>query len=198
MLHPNWVLLSLALSLFGAIRYSVLTARGQVRPNLVTWGLWAAAPLIGFFAQLDAGVGMPALQTLGAGVAPLIVFATGILSRHARVRVTAFDIWCGVFSVAALAVWVGLGRAAVAVLVAIAADAVAAFPTYRKAWNDPASESVLFFVLVVIGSLVTLATVTTLDPAAWGFCAWLLVNALVILGILGWRRPRVPQTYVPA
>lgn len=176
----------------------MLTARGQVRPNLVSWGLWAAAPLIGFFAQLDAGVGMPALQTLGAGVAPLIVFATGFLSRHARVRVTAFDIWCGVFSAAALAVWVGLGRAAIAVFVAIAADAVAAFPTYRKAWIDPASESVLFFVLVVIGSLVTLATVTTLDPAAWGFSAWLLVNALLILGILGWRRPRAPRTYVPA
>lgn len=190
MLDPNWVFLSLALSLTGAVRYATLTVRGLVRPNLVTWGLWAAAPLIGFFAQLDAGVGMPAIQTLGAGVSPLIVFIAGIFSQHARVRVTAFDVWCAVFSVVALGVWVGFGHAALAVWVAIAADAIAALPTYRKTWIDPASEGVFFFVLVVIGSTVTLATITSWTPETWGFAAYVLLNGLIIVAIALGRKPR--------
>ena len=31
---------------------------------LLAWSLWAAAPLIGFSAQLDAGVGLPAVMTM--------------------------------------------------------------------------------------------------------------------------------------
>ncbi|WP_449277314.1 hypothetical protein [Leucobacter sp. GX24907] len=188
MIDPNWVLVTLALSMVGAGRYAYLTIRGKVRPNLVTWSLWAAAPLIGFFAQLDSGVGMPSLQTLGSGLGPLIVFIAALLTRHGRVRVTVFDIWCGVFALIALIAWITAGDARYAVFLAIIADGVAAIPTFRKAWHDPNSESVFLFVLTVLGSVITLLTMTSWAPEVWGFSGYLLLVSLSLTLVILSRR----------
>lgn len=188
MIHENWVLLGLALGLVGAARYSYLTIRGRVRPNLVTWSLWAAAPLIGFFAQLDAGVGMPALQTLGAGLGPLIVFIAALLTKHGRVRVTPFDVACGLVAAAALVAWIAAGDARYAVYLAIAADGVAAAPTFRKAWRDPWSEAVFLYAFAGSASGITLLTVTSWRPEVWSFAAYLLLMALSLIAVIVGRR----------
>src|SRR3546814_17866720 len=78
-----------------------------------------------------------------------------LISRHGTARITRFDLVCGAISVMALIVWLGLGRASLAVMFAVVADAAGAVPTLRKAWHDPASESALFFVLVDRKSVVS-------------------------------------------
>lgn len=188
MLDPNWVFVSAALGLVGCTRYSLSIVRGRTRPNLVTWSLWAAAPLIAFFAQLDAGVGLPALLTLTAGLGPLIVVITGLLARRHLARIGPFDLACGAIALIALAVWLGLGQAPLAVLLAVAADGAAALPTIRKAWRDPDSENLIFYVIVGIGATLTLLTITTPDPAAWAFAAYLLALSLVLAGLIAGRR----------
>lgn len=188
MLDPNWVFLGSVLSLFGSIHYARATMAGRARPNRVTWTLWAAAPLIGFFAQLDEGVGLPAVQTLGAGVSPLIVLAASFLSRHGAVRITGFDLACGGISVAALAAWLGLGHASLAVLFAVLADGAAAIPTIRKAWRRPHTENALFYVLIGIGATITLLTITDWRPASWMFAGYILALTVSMATIITTRR----------
>ncbi|MBK0417988.1 hypothetical protein JD276_02925 [Leucobacter sp. CSA1] len=188
MIDPRWVFLSMVFSLIGALRYAYLTLRGRVRPNLVSWSLWAAAPLIGFLAQLDAGVGMPALQTLASGLAPLLVLVSGLVSRHGRVRLSAFDLSCGGVALVAIVVWLALGNAPLAVLFAIAADAIAAIPTLIKAWRDPRSENASFYALIGAGSIVTLCTVASWRPEVWGFSAYILVLCTTLICVILGRR----------
>lgn len=187
MLDPNWVFLSAALGLVGSARYAFATWRGQARPNLVTWSLWAAAPLIGFFAQLDAGVGLPAVPTLAAGLGPLIVVVSGSLTRHQPARVGAFDAVCGAVAVVALAVWLGLGHAPLAVLFAVVADGAAALPTIGKAWRDPGSENLLFYVLVGVGATITLLTLSSWEPASWAFAVYMLALCVLLVTVVSVR-----------
>ncbi len=188
MLDPHWVFVSAALGLVGCARYAVATVTGQARPNLVTWSLWAAAPLIAFFAQLDAGVGLPAVLTLTAGLGPLVVVASALLSRHHHARLGVFDVLCGAVAVLALAVWLGLDRAPLAVLFAVGADAAAALPTIRKAWRDPGSENLLFYVLVGAGAIITLVTISSWEPEGWAFAAYMLALCALLVGIVSTRR----------
>ncbi|TDC84794.1 hypothetical protein E1285_26200 [Actinomadura sp. 7K507] len=188
MLDGNWVIVSAALGLLGSCRYAYATMRGRVRPNRVTWFLWAAAPLIAFSAQLDAGVGTPAILTLASGTGPLIVVTASFASRHGTAKITAFDLFCGAVSVVALAVWLGLGAASWAVLFAVAADGAAAVPTIRKAWRDPSSENALFYVLVGIGATITLLTITTWEPASWLFAGYMLAISLLLTTIITAQR----------
>ncbi len=192
MLAPEWVFVAAALGLIGSVRYAVATLVGTARPNLVTFSLWAAAPLIGFFAQLDAGVGLPAVQTLAAGVGPLVVVVSGLVTRHGKARIGVFDLACACVSGLALAVWLGLGQAPLAVFVAVAADAIAALPTIRKAWHDPDSENVLFYVLVGTGAAITLLTITTWEPSAWAFALYILVLCVLLVVVVTARRHARP------
>ena len=192
MLDPRWVFVSAVLGLIGSVRYAVATLTGSARPNLVTWSLWAAAPLIGFSAQLAAGVGLPAVPTLAAGVGPLVVVAAGLVSRHHRARIGPFDVVCAAVAVLALGVWLGLGRAPLAVFVAVAADAVAALPTIRKAWHDPDSENVLFYVMVGLGATITLLTISSWEPSAWAFAVYMLALCLLLVALVVSRRHGQP------
>ncbi|WP_026930356.1 hypothetical protein [Glycomyces tenuis] len=192
MLDPHWVFLSSVLSLFGSVHYARATLAGRARPNRVTWSLWAAAPLIGFFAQLDGGIGLPAVQTLGAGISPLIVLTASFLSRHGAVKVSAFDLACGSTAVVALAAWLGLGHTGLAVLFVVLADAAAAVPTVRKAWRDPHSEHVMFYPLIGIGAVITLLTITDWRPASWLFAGYILALAATMSAVITTRRQAVP------
>ncbi|MFG1633339.1 hypothetical protein [Pseudonocardia alni] len=80
MLDPNRVLLSAAL------------------------GLWTAAPLIAFFAQLSAGVGLPVVLTPAAGLGPLIVVVPAVVTRHSHSAIGPFDLLRAAIAGAALVV----------------------------------------------------------------------------------------------
>jgi len=188
MLDPNWVFASAALGLVGSARYAFATVSGKARPNLVTWSLWTAAPLIGFFAQLDAGVGLPAVQTLAAGLGPLAVVVSGLVTRHNLAQLGPFDAVCSVIAVTALGIWLWLGQAPLAVIFAVAADAAAALPTIVKAWRDPGSENLLFYVLVGTGATITLLTISSWKPASWAFAVYMLALCVLLVGIVSVRR----------
>ncbi|WP_407566045.1 hypothetical protein [Streptomyces sp. 184] len=191
MIDPHWVFVSAVLGVAGSVRYAFAVVRGTARPNLVTWSLWAAVPLIAFSAQLDSGVGLPAVQTLVAGAGPLVVVVTGVCTRRNLARLGVFDLACAAVAVAALGVWLGLGEAALAVLFAVAADAAAALPTVVKAWRDPASENLLFYVLVGTGAAITLLTISSGDPAAWAFAAYVLTVCVSLVALVSVRRRTV-------
>ena len=188
MLDPNWVFLSAALGLFGSLRYAAATVAGRVRPNLVTWSLWAAAPLIAFLAQLDAGVGLPAVPTLSAGLGPLVVVVASLAARRHRASLGPFDLACGVTAAVALGVWIGLGQAPAAVIIAVVADGVAALPTIVKAWRDPWSEQATFYALVGVGAVITLLPLTSWEPAAWAFAGYILGLCTLLCAVLVARR----------
>lgn len=188
MLDPKWVFVSAALGLAGSVRYAIATLVGTAQPNLVTWTLWAAAPLIAFCAQLDDGVGLPVVLTLAAGAGPAIVVVSALVTRHGRARLGVFDGACALIAALALVVWLGFDAAPLAVLLAIGADAAAALPTIRKAWRDPESENLLFYILVGVGATITLLTLATWRPSDWAFATYMLTVCVLIIGVVTLRR----------
>ncbi|ORL32474.1 hypothetical protein A5N78_08030 [Prescottella equi] len=188
MLDPHWVFVGAVLGVIGSLRYAYTTARGLTCPNLVTWTLWASAPLIGFGAQINAGVGLPAVMTLAAGIGPLIVVVTALSSRRANIRLVRFDYICAVAALLALAVWLGLGQAPMAVMLAVLADAIAALPTIAKTWRHPDSENPVFYSLVAVGAAITLLTITSWQPHTWAFAAYQIVICTGLVAIIAIRQ----------
>lgn len=175
MIDGRFVILGALLSLAGSTRYAVQTVRGRTRPNRVTWLLWAVAPIIGFLAQLDGGVGLPSIMTLSVGVGPAIIFLASFVNRVSFWRIALFDVACGLASVVALVVWLSLGDPRTAVVFAVLADLLAGVPTIRKAWTDPATENGTVFVLSAANAAVTLFTIDRWDVATWAFPVYIAV-----------------------
>lgn len=111
-----------------------------------------------------------------------------MLTRHNLAQLGPFDAVCAVIAVTALGIWLGLGQAPLAVIFAVAADAAAALPTIVKAWRDPDSENLLFYVLAATAATITLLTISSWEPASWAFAGYILALCVLLVGIVSMRR----------
>jgi hypothetical protein len=90
--------------------------------------------MLAFAAELDDHVGLSALMTFTPGFNPLLILAASFVNPLASSRIRSFDYVCGALSVAGTVAWTLARDADVALMAAIAANALlAALPTIRKA-----------------------------------------------------------------
>jgi hypothetical protein len=73
MLDERLIIVSTIIYFIGGLSYLIDTLKGKVKPNRITWFLWAVAPLIAFSAELQKGVGLVSLMTFSMGFLPLLV-----------------------------------------------------------------------------------------------------------------------------
>lgn len=189
MLDERFVYVTLVLNLAGTAHYIAMIRHGQVRPNRASWLLWAIAPAVVLAAELDQGVGLRTVMTFGIALGPLLVVIASYTTPSAYWRLGALDWACGGLSGLALVLWAVTESAAVAIILSIASDALAAIPTIRKAITHPETEHPLFFVLVSLGGALTLLTIQRWTFADWAFPVYIFVFP-GFLALLIWRQQR--------
>ena len=183
MLDPKFIIIAVALNVIGSAGYIAETVRGNTKPNRVSWFLWALAPLIAFSAQISEGVGITSVMTFMVGFSPLAIFLASFINRNAYWQITRFDIGCGLFSLAALALWAVTRTGNVAIVLSIAADGLATVPTLLKSWKRPETEDYRIFLYSTISAVITLLTLKSWDFAAYGFPLYILLLGLLLTTI---------------
>lgn len=169
MIDERFVFLAVAFNFFGSLSYLIDTVKGKIKPNKVTWFLWALAPLVAFAAQISQGVGLSSLLTFMVGFGPLLVFIGSFVNKKAQWKITNFDLICGALSILGLLLW-GITRVGnIAILFAILADGLAAIPTLVKSYQAPETENYKVFLLAMIAALITLLTIKQWDFAHFAF-----------------------------
>jgi hypothetical protein len=72
----------------------------------------------------------------------------------------------------------------IAIIFAIASDALASIPTLTKAWKNPETESVWPFIIGVFGAASSLAVATLWTFSEYSFPSYLIiVNIMVLLAL---------------
>ncbi|WP_375489095.1 hypothetical protein [uncultured Jatrophihabitans sp.] len=198
MIDQRFVLLGAALTLFGTVRYIWQTVHGRTKPNRVTWTLWATAPIIGFFAQLDKGVGLPSILTLSVGLGPAAILAASFVNPGSYWRIGRFDIACGLVSVAALVIWLSLDDPTPAVVFAVFADLMGGIPTLRKSWIAPETEQASVFALSALNGAITVLTIDHWNVATWAFPVYIAVLGTVMSTVVVTRRRALAAVPDPA
>jgi hypothetical protein len=123
-LDERFVILGAVLSFYGILKYLAGVLRGETKPNRVTWFLWALAPLIAFAAELEKGVGLPALMTFMTGFNPLIIFLASFVNKKAYWQLRRFDYFYGGLALLGIILWRATGEGNLAIFFA--------FPTACK------------------------------------------------------------------
>jgi hypothetical protein len=196
MLDPRFVYLAIAFALFGAIRYFIDTWRGQTQPHRVTWTLWAVEGILAYAVEIQEHVGLASLMTLALGLIPCFIVAASFRNPDAVWKIDRIDIACGTVSLLGLVFWSFVNQPTVALLSFVAADFIAALPTYRKSWSNPESESgspYIFGALNCALTLLTLRHVTTAGAAFPGII--LFTDSVLSLFIVTKLGPRVRRRY---
>ncbi len=194
MLDPRFVFLAAALSVFGSASYIRDTLRGTTSPHRVTWGLWALEGILAFIVEIQQHVGLASIMTLALGLIPLVVLLASFKNPHAVWRIDAVDISCGVVSLAGLVFWAVVNEPTIALVSFVAADFIAALPTYRKSWSSPESETPRVFVMGAVNTGITLLTLKNFTTAGALFPGVImLTDSILSVLILTRVGPRLAQ-----
>ncbi len=187
MLHQNFIIIGTLLGAIGSFAYLIDTVKGKVKPNRVSFLLWAVAPLIAFAAQIKQGVGLESLMTFSTGFLPLTVFIASFVNKQAEWKVTKFDLVCGVLSMIGLVLWLVTKVGNVAITFSILADGLAAIPTLVKAYQYPDTELAWPWMATVFGVILTLLTLNELTFANSGFIIYILIVNTLIYSLVQFR-----------
>ena len=179
----HWlVVLSVLISTAGAFAYIRDTLSGQTQPNRVSWSMWALSPLISTAASLSAGADLwPTVRIFVAGLLPLLIFLASFVNARSYWKMGIFDVFCGVFSVAALIVWGTISSPQLAILCAILGDVCASFPTLIKTWKYPETETGAMYAASFLSVVLVLPSISVWNITNAGFQMHLLMMSGLLL-----------------
>lgn len=187
MIDEKFIFLAPILIIYGDLRYMLAALRGEVKPNRVTWFLWALAPLVAFSSQYIQGVGMPALTTFALGFVPLFIFIASFLNKKAYWKITTFDLICGALAVIGLVLWGITKTGNFAITFGILADGLAAVPTLVKSYNFPETENYHPFLFSGIGSVITLLAIKDWSFAHYAFPIYMLSLCIILFSLIRFK-----------
>lgn len=182
MLDDRFVLLGLLFNIVGGLDYFIKTLQGKVKPNRVTWFLWALVPFIAYFSEISQGVGLQSLLTFMVGFNPLIIFVASFINKNSVWEIKRLDIICAVLSFFGLLFWMVTKVGNYAIIFSILADAFAGIPTIIKSYRIPESEDYKIFMFGMLSALITLLTIKQWNLANYGFPLYIFsINILLVM-----------------
>lgn len=183
-MFPYLVFLGALVQIAGIYVYIKQTLKGETKPNRVTWLMWSIAPLIGTAAGISDGVGLAILPVFMSGFAPLLVFIVSFKNKKAYWKLEKFDYVCGTLSALALILWGITKEPMIAIIFSISADLFAAFPTFKKSWKQPETESVEAYSTGIFNALTSFFALKTFAFSELAFPIYLvLLNSSLVLTI---------------
>lgn len=186
----HWlVLFSVVLVLSGSFAYIRDMFRGKSKPNLVTWGLWAFAPLIATGAALSADAdGWATVRIFMSGFGPLLIFIFAFIIRQSYWKLSRFDYACGILSIIALLLWLGANSPLIAILLLAVADLLATLPTIIKAWKYPKTETLYTYFIGLLAAIIIVPAIPVWNIENSAFQIYLIIanTALFIIVFRGY------------
>lgn len=190
----HWlVILSVVLSLSGTFAYIRDMFRGNTKPNLVTWGLWAFAPLIAAGAALAASADRWAtVLILMSGFGPLLIFIFAFIVPQSYWKLSKFDYACGALSLVALGIWLGANSPVLAILLAAMADLLATLPTLIKAWRYPETETAYTYLVGLFATSIVIPSIPiwTIENSAFQLYLLIANTSLFLIVVRGYFSKR--------
>ena len=179
---PIWfIYVAAILRLYGGMAYLKATLSGRAKPKAVSWLIWAMIPLITFFIELSAGVGLIAIVTLALGLSPLMVVIAAFKTDRKLFRADLLDIFCITIALLGIGFWAITQDTFTAIVVLIVADFISAIPTLRKTIHNPQSEYPFTYALSAFSMILALLATQEISFAAFAFPAYVLfINTLLV------------------
>ena len=163
--------------------------RGKTHPHIYSWTLWCILTVLITALQVKGGAGISALVTASAGLLCVGVIVLGL--KGGKRDITTSDTVTAILSLTAMGFWLVVDQPLTAMVLAVLADLLAFYPTVRKSWHRPHSETLSLYATNTLRFSLALIAVEnyTLLAMLWP-AAWVVANGLFSL-MLVWRRKAI-------
>ena len=172
--------------------------KGQTKPNLVLWTFWAIWPMISSAAALSQGITWATVPVMVAGLNPLCVIVAGVLFQQSYWKLRPFDYFCGGLAVLAIALWAATDEPNLAIAISLIGDLIIAMPTFKKAIEDPKSESSSTYIARTFSALTSFLFVVEWKFAEIAYPIYLITADLLLIFLITVRPKLKKQATRPA
>ena len=187
MINQNFIYLGALIFLIGSVGYLIETLKGKVKPNKVTWFLWALAPLIAFLAQIKQGVGLQSLLTFLFGFVPFLILFASFINKKSYWKIEKSDLICAGLSIIGLILWQITKVGNIAISFSIISDFLAGWPTIIKSYRHPETENYLIYFGNAIFALITLLTIKVWNFETYSFSLYLFIVTFIIVVLIKFK-----------
>jgi len=176
--------IAIALTFIAFYPYIRSIILGDTKPHVFSWIIWGSTTFVVFLAQLEDDGGVGAWPIGVTGVITLFVAILSYLKRT-DISITKTDWLFFIAAMSALPLWYFTSEPLWTVVILTVVDILGFGPTVRKSYEQPHSESVLFFALfsarnfIVILALENYSITTVLFPAVIGIACITLITLLI-------------------
>lgn len=187
--------LATGVALVAYIPYLVDMFRGKNRPHLYTWISIFLVTAVVAYIQLIGGAGVGAIPTiLSVAVDGVILF---YCFRFGTKDVVFVDKICLATSILGVIAYALLSsKPVVSLAIVTGAEIISFVPTFRKTRNDPYSESLPSYYLLIVKLFLILVAVETYNVLTISYSAlWLFVFVAFLAATYRWRAGKEPGTY---
>lgn len=184
-----------AIAIVAYVPYLIDMFKGKNKPHLYTWISIFLVTAIVAYLQVVGGSGVGAIPIiLGVFVDAIILF---YCFRFGTKDVVFMDKVCLTISVAGVIAYVLLrSKPLVSLAIVTAAEVISFIPTFRKTRNDPYSESLPSYYLVmaklslILVALQHYSLLTVSYPALW-----LAIFVIFLSSVYKWRHDKQPPKH---
>lgn len=162
--------------------------RGNTKPHIYTWLIWATLTIIGFLGQLHGGGGPGAWATGVTSIYTVFVFFLSF--RYGTADITNFDKVCLALAMISIIPWVLTQNILLSVILATLTDILGFLPTMRKTWNAPKSESLGSMYFDAVKHTLSIASLQRYSLITWFYPAGVLFAKIVIIAEIIVRRSK--------
>lgn len=178
------------LALFSSAVYVRDIIRGNTKPHLYTWLIWSIVTVIAFLGQIVTGAGPGSWATGVSALVTISVTIYAFLSGHNTKDITYFDKVCLILALVAILPWLLVKSILWSVILASFIDVIAFFPTMRKTWHAPKSESLGSMFIDATKHSLSIIALNSYSLTTWLYPAAVLVTKVIIISEISFLRIR--------
>jgi hypothetical protein len=183
-------IIATGIAIFAYIPYLIDMFRGKNRPHLYTWISIVLVTTIVVYIQFIGGAGFGAIPTIIGDVIDVIILI--FCFRYGTKDVVFMDKVCLAISVMGVLAYIAFHNFPIISLAIVSAAEVISFiPTYRKTRNDPYSESLTSYYIVMIKLILILFALQSYNLLTASYSVlWIVVYVVFLLSVFYWRTKR--------
>ncbi len=179
------------IGLAGYVPYFISIFRGETKPHVFSWFVWATLMAIGFVIQVVEGGGPGAWVTGASSAICYVVAAIGCF--YGEKNITRSD-WATFLScLAAIPLWYATKDPLWSVFLISLIDILGFYPTFRKSWSKPYEEHSVVYTLSGLKHFISLFALTKFTLTTAVYPLVLVVMNVVFVTMLFIRRRAVPR-----
>jgi len=180
------IILTILITTLSTVYYIVTIFRGQTKPHIYSWFIWALIQIIACIIQFQHGAQWWSLTLGFNGLTCVLV--TFLALWYGEKHITRLDTISFLVALCILPIWLWAKQDLIAMMLSLSIDVLSYIPTLRKSFQKPHEESLSPYIASSMGFIFSFFLLKEINFINTLYPLVIICINFFTIGYLIWRR----------